>query len=548
MHKGFVHFHEAVFSHELRYQALVMRAEHVAASYHLSADEPCQAESRLWRTSVVLSLLAAYFLLNFLIRLQAPDSLELDEAEQVVTFQWLAFGYGSQPPFYNWLQYAVSSVFGMSIASMAGLKNLMLFGLYALNWFTAKRLMGSGRFAAIATFGTLTIPQIAFEAQRDLTHTVGAAFCAALFAYAFFSTLAKPSLKHYALTGLAIGLGMIAKYNFVVLPASALIAVLWLKEWRSRLFDVRMLATIGLALLVITPHAAWIIANFTQASHTTLEKLRGMQSPSMPDTPDLLDNGLISLSVAAIGFSGLTILVFWIAFGRTFVASLAAESRWTRLIERLLLAMAVCLATVILVTDAEHIKDRWLTPLLLILPLYLALKLSAMGTVTTAAMKRFLSIIAIIMITVPAVLALRIPVSGLLGRYEKLNIPHRAVVEQLLNKLGKPPGLIIASDTPLAGNLHIHLLDVPAFSPFYPQFKPQFEWTPERPIVAIWRKDDSLLGNVPDDIEEWVDTFAGHDVSLKVETIALPYIYGRPNDNYEFRYAVIYPTMPRARP
>ncbi len=275
-------------------------------------------QREVWRTPVVLSILAAYFLLNFVIRLNAPDSLELDEAEQVVTFQWLALGYGAQPPLYNWLQYVVSSVFGMSIASMAGLKNVMLFSLYALNWFTAKRLMGAGRFAAIATFGTLTIPQIAFEAQRDLTHTVGAAFCASLFAHAFFSTLAKPSLKHYALTGLAIGLGMMAKYNFVVLPISALIAVLSLREWRSRIFDWRMLVTISVALLTIAPHAAWIIANFAQASHGTLEKLRGNHTPALPDTPDLLDNGLISLVVAAIGFAGLTILLFWIALGLDF--------------------------------------------------------------------------------------------------------------------------------------------------------------------------------------------------------------------------------------
>ncbi len=192
----------------------------------------------------------------------------------------------------------------------------------------------------------------------------------------------------------------------------------------------------------------------------------------------------------------------------------------------MLLAIAVCLIAIILLTDAEHIKDRWLTPLLLILPLYLALKLSAAGQVSKAAMKRFLGIIATIMVTVPVVLAVRIPIAGWLGRYEKLNIPHRALVEHIVREIGGPPSLIIASDTPLAGNLHIHLLNVPAFSPFYSQFNPPFEWSRERPIVAIWRAEDSLLGNIPDDIDEAVDRFAGKEARLKVASIGIPYIFG----------------------
>ena len=63
-------------------------------------------------------LLAAYFVLNIVLRIALPHSLELDEAEQSFFSQYLLAGYGPQPPFYNWMQYAVVSVTGMSIGAL----------------------------------------------------------------------------------------------------------------------------------------------------------------------------------------------------------------------------------------------------------------------------------------------------------------------------------------------------------------------------------------------------------------------------------------------
>ena len=60
-------------------------------------------------------LLAAYFTVNLLLRLAGPASLELDEGQQLYFAQWLAVGYDSQPPFYNWLQYWFVQLFGSSV-------------------------------------------------------------------------------------------------------------------------------------------------------------------------------------------------------------------------------------------------------------------------------------------------------------------------------------------------------------------------------------------------------------------------------------------------
>ena len=117
----------------------------------------------------VYLLLAAYFIINILLRLAAPASLELDEGQQLFFAQWLAPGYDSQPPFYNWVQYGFVQLLGSSMLAISLLKNLMLFLSYLLFGLTAHLIIRDRTLAIIATLALITIPQIGYEAQRDLT-------------------------------------------------------------------------------------------------------------------------------------------------------------------------------------------------------------------------------------------------------------------------------------------------------------------------------------------------------------------------------------------
>src|SRR3546814_11930587 len=78
----------------------------------------------------------------------------------------------------------------------------------------------------LAPLGLITVPQIGFEAQRDLTHTVAVIFAACFFLYSVVRTVEKPTAFAYLLTGVAVGIGLTAKHNFALLPAAALYALL----------------------------------------------------------------------------------------------------------------------------------------------------------------------------------------------------------------------------------------------------------------------------------------------------------------------------------
>ncbi len=124
------------------------------------------------KPDTVVLLLATYFVVAFVVRLLVPNGLRVDESQQAFFSQWLVAGYDTQPPLYNWFQAMVVSVVGLSIATIAAAKNLVLFLLFLSYYKLAKLVLDDRLFAAIATLSLFTIPQVFWQAQRDLTHTV----------------------------------------------------------------------------------------------------------------------------------------------------------------------------------------------------------------------------------------------------------------------------------------------------------------------------------------------------------------------------------------
>ena len=118
-----------------------------------------------------------------------------------------------------------------------------------------------------AMLSLITLPQVGLMAQRELTHTVALLFATSLFLFGFFRTLRQPTITSFLVIGIATGIGLISKYNFAILPASALIAVLPDREWRSRLIDWRLLPAIVVAILIVLPHAGTVFVGTGNGGH-----------------------------------------------------------------------------------------------------------------------------------------------------------------------------------------------------------------------------------------------------------------------------------------
>ena len=490
----------------------------------------------------VYLLLAAYFAINVLLRVTGPASLELDEGQQLFFAQWLAVGYDSQAPFYNWLQYFAVELLGDTMLALSLLKNLVLFLSYLLFGLAAQLVIRDRALAVVATLGMITMPQIGYEAQRDLTHTVALLFASCMFFYCFVRALQRPTALNYALTGVAVGIGVLSKYNFVLLPVASLLALLPDRELRARLFNVRVLLVIAIAAVIVAPHGLWFLDHIDQATGRTLTKLtRDADGVRLHQ----IGKGLYSLVQAIFTISALTVLVFAVSFGGTFFRAWRAENQWTRLIERIFLAAILLLLLVIVVGGATYVRHRWIIPLFFLLPIYLAAKIEASGEPLALRSKRTYGVIVLaVMIFIPALLYSRPLIQGAMGEYGKQNVPYGPAVTTILASNPDRPSVILTGDHQLAGNLRLHASDIPVAVPGYEAMERPFLFDATHPVLVIWRSrlQTELAPPLPEGMQAWLEHKAGlAGRTLDVRDAAVPYNFGHEGDAYHFSYAWVYP-------
>ncbi|MDQ0132680.1 4-amino-4-deoxy-L-arabinose transferase-like glycosyltransferase [Neorhizobium galegae] len=462
--------------------------------------------------------LGAYFLLSIAVRLMLPNGLTLDEAEQALFSQhWLA-GYGPQPPFYNWVQNAFVSVIGISLFSLTLPKFLLLLLCYLFFGMAAREVDARPGFAAMAMLSLLTLPQISYMPQQDLTHTVAVLMATSLFLYGLFRTLVRADWQGYLIVGAAIGIGMISKYNFGLLPASAVIAVFCDREWRARLFDPRILLTVIIGLVIVFPHALWLHGNLDLATSGTIGK---MVEANAPHGLVRIARALGSLMLACIAFGALTVAIFAVAFKREFTRSLNAGDRWTRFLGLMMAGGLVGVVFVILFTGTTKITERWLDPYLLPLPLYLLLKLERAGIDTTSHLRRFVPVFVVIMLVTLVPLAGKTLTGGLTGSYTRINYPFTSVAEFL--KADGRPAVIVAAGMNLAGNMRLQFPDVPVINSEQPIAGFPAANAMKGPVLAIWADSGRPSGSPPIDLSS-VDSLGL--TASPAKSLLRPYYYG----------------------
>ncbi|MDM9629309.1 glycosyltransferase family 39 protein [Rhizobium sp. S152] len=471
-------------------------------------------------------LLALYLLLTVAVRALLPWSLLLDEAEQSFLSQFMLAGYGPQPPFYNWIQAIVVSIIGLSMWSLSGTKFAMLFICYILYGLAAYEVLRSRSLAAFAMLSLLTLPQISYMPQQDLTHTVAVLTATSLLFYGVFRTLMRPSLLSYLLIGIASGIGVICKYNFAILPIAICLALLFDSNWRRKLLDWRMLPAIGVALVIVAPHAIWLIGNFDSASAQTLGKMELDKSLNLFEQTI---RGIVSLLRATLAYCALTVVIFLLAFRRDSLAIMRASDQLTRLIERIVLISLLMIVAIIMITGATHITERWLNPFLVIVPLYLFAKMRAANIDLSAGLRRLRPVFPVLMIITLIPLAARsVIVARYTGDYTNINLPMADLVKQLTSK--QMPGSVITEDVHLAGNIHMQLpkLPVRTAGPIGSDVPLNY------PILVVWKPRSESDKAIP----RWLAQVVP-EVSVPnpvVETVEAPYNFGRDSDRYRLNY------------
>ncbi|MGK9339377.1 glycosyltransferase family 39 protein [Sinorhizobium meliloti] len=484
------------------------------------------------RPDLLYVLIAGYCLLSIILKILRPDSLEIDESEQALLSQYLLLGYGAQPPFYNWVQYGVVALFGISVASLTIVKNGFLFLFLLFYGLTARVLSGSRLAPAVAVLGVLTLPPVFLLSQRDLSHTVAALFAVSLFLYGFLRALKNPpNLGHYLLVGVAVGLGALSKYNFVILPAAALLAILPEAKLRKYLFDWRVLASVAVCAVIVAPHAYWVVNNLGHATGVTVAEMKeGADSAMLPHAIQ----GLVSLAVASLKGVALTLAVFGLLFYADLRKILLAESLWTRVVGRMILACFLIIAIIVVAMDATHIRAKWLALFTALLPLYLTLKIDAAGLDPARRLPALLSIAGVLSVGVIVMLWARVFVGPMIGDYSFAHTPFNGFAQVVRAEPGPPPVAIVVDDRIVAGNLRIQFPGTPIILAGLSQEAERR--LPAGRILAAWSAEGRGREEIPPRISALLQLMPATIAGSKPTIVSVPYNAGRPGDVYTFAY------------
>lgn len=483
--------------------------------------------------NAVIALFGAYFLLQIVIRQFTPATLRVDEAQQVLFAQWLALGYDAQPPLYNWYQQGIFALFGMSMWTIAFAKNLILFLTFAVYIKTAELVLENKRFVVVSALALFIIPQVFWQAQRDLTHTAMLMLTFVSLIYCSIRLIKRPTVAGYVLVGLIAGLGMLSKYNFA-LALPALLAAVWFHpQGRERLLDKRFALTVLASTLVSLPHLFWLMDNLVFASEVTLKRM----AEDAPESRFLqIARGLARFISGSLVIIAIPALLLWLGMRAEKKIPKQTQSVWFRFFLHYFIAIAALMTIVILMTTMTELRDRWLLPLLIPAPILAALYLERYLADPQRFVARFLPIPLIAMVIIPIALLLAHPLMAALGRTSNSNYNWKAFERQIVDTEKLSPSVIVTPNWPTGGNLRFIFSDVPVATTTYDDYDPQFAISDEHPALLVWVGDDNQLSP----LSKWIEEQLKAKVKVvPISSLDLPFYYPVKDKTMRFKYAVV---------
>ena len=456
--------------------------------------------------AVALIVLALWFVLQAVLRVFAAPSLGIDEAQLMMHSRTLELGYGPQPPLYAWLQHGIFAVFGISLFALALTKQLMLLATFVLMFLSARMVLGRPGWALVVALLLFTIPQIGWEAQRTLSHSVLVLLLASLALYLMLRVLRDGRPLDYLLFGLCVGLGLLSKYNFALFAVALMVAALPIETLRRRVLSPWLLGALGLALLVALPHFWWATTHMEQMLSST-DKFEIDASPSVLNR---IIAPVLAVLEATVGFAAVTaVVVAGVAYfpgrgrgrGRTPASVGTGSAEGRRYILNLALVAIVAVALLTLGSGATEVRDRWLLPVLFFLPLALLLLLERRLTRRRLAVLAGISIFCAVLCSAGLFVTTRFP--DLTGKEIDGTQPFRLFAATIVRDTGAPD-IILANDGFIAGNFRLH----------FPQaFVSSGSDLPvaegQARVVAVWRGD----GELPEGLRGWLTSLCGAEAA-----------------------------------
>jgi 4-amino-4-deoxy-L-arabinose transferase-like glycosyltransferase len=222
------------------------------------------AEDRHYQRIAVYTLLAIT-VLRLVWLAGDPINLYPDEAQYWLWSRSLAFGYFSKPPLLPWIIAATTALFGEDEFAIRVASPLLHLATGLVVYAIARRLYGA-RTACWSAVLYATLPAVSLSAAIMSTD-VPLMLCWAVALYGFIRARETTGWRWWIVTGIAAGIGLLAKYAMEYWLLSAFLLVLAFRDERRHLG--RLAGAAALAHLIYLPNLLWNAANgFVSYKHT----------------------------------------------------------------------------------------------------------------------------------------------------------------------------------------------------------------------------------------------------------------------------------------
>lgn len=171
--------------------------------------------------------LAAYIAAIFVLKTVIFSSGIGHDSNQLFYAQSFEFSYdGRNPPLYTWLVLITSLVMGVSLGATIFVKCVVFFLIFLFLFLAGRRMFGAKPLALAAAFGIAGMYEFAWWLPQKFSHSALVTAAVAATFYAFLRVQQRGSRFCYAIFGIAIGLGALSKYNYLLFLASFVAAAL----------------------------------------------------------------------------------------------------------------------------------------------------------------------------------------------------------------------------------------------------------------------------------------------------------------------------------
>ena len=424
-----------------------------------------------------------------LLRILVSSTMELDEAEQFRNAAALSLGYSNEPPLYSWLVWAAFKVLPTKLYTIIMVKYCLLFIFY-WSFYLALREFKSHREALLFTGSLLLFPTYCYEFNRHLTHTILVTTMTSITCLLYVKLLLRKSWIYSILFGIAIGLGLLSKYNYVFFLGAIFLATLHCKESRKLFFSLKGLVTILIGGLIFLPHLLWLFkTGLPSVKHAFRRADVGQQDfLSMKWFLRIIHSYFSELLL----FLGLFMLFFRKNLSRNIkIPRELLSLRWLPLYGFLLPL------TVIFIFKLGRFSSKWLAPVYLCLPLGLATFFKPSIDLQRETIFNYFCIL--IAIGVFAARAFIGFMPDITGKRERIHIPFKAISDELKERFDElgisnfKNVIIISNNEYLETNLKMYLPQV-KFILLTKSFKPLDQ---ESFKFLLW-EEKNLNNNLPE--------------------------------------------------